>query len=156
VVIVVIVVFFYLASKFTGSGGLPGPSFPAAGTVIIGLLYACAVAATLLYYCHVRNRTLGEWLSPGAQPPPFERSTARVETRLAEINAAQQGNLTLYSGEDPFLGTGDTPFKWRKADERVGANERAWSICIELNREGAPGNVLDPEPRGRARIDPVE
>jgi hypothetical protein len=154
-VIAVIVLFYYLASKF-GSGGLPGPSFPAAGTVIIGLLYACAVAATLLYYCYVRNRTLGEWLSPGAQPPPFERSTARVETRLAEINAAQHGNLTLYSGEDPFLGTGDTPFKWRKADERVGANERAWSICIELNREGAPRNLLDPEPRGRARIDPVE
>jgi hypothetical protein len=148
--------FLYLASTSGGTGGgLPGLALGAAA-VVIGLAYACVVAATLLYYCYVRNRTLGEWLSPGAQSPPFERSAPRVETRLAEIGAAQHGNLTLYSGEDPFLGSGDPPFKWRKADERVGAKERAWSICIELNREGAPRNVFDPEPRGRVRIDPVE
>jgi hypothetical protein len=33
---------------------------------IYEVVYACALAATLLYYCHIRNRTLGEWLSPGA------------------------------------------------------------------------------------------
>ncbi|MDX6419927.1 MAG: hypothetical protein QOG28_4547 [Trebonia sp.] len=154
---VVVLLFFYLASKFGGAGGgLPVSLLLGPATVLIGLIYVCLVAGTLVYYCYVRNRTLGEWLSPGAQSPPFERSTPRVETRLAEIDAAQHGNLTLYSGEDPFLGSGDPPFKWRKADERIGANERAWSICIELNREGAPRNIFDPEPRGQVRIDPVE
>ena len=154
----------YLTSKAGDSGGglsrpglalLPGVALTA-GAVPIGLIYACAVGGTLVYYCYIRNKTLGEWLSPEAQAPPFDRSSERVEKRLAEINAAQYGNLTLYSGEDPFLGSGETPFKWRKADERIGANERAWSISIELNREGAPRNPLGPAPRGRVRIDPVE
>ena len=124
--------------------------------MIIGLVYLCAVAATLLYYGFVRYRTLGEWLSPGAEAPPFVRSTERVEKRLEEINAAQHGNLTLYSGEDPFLGAGHPPFQWRKADERIGANERAWSMSIELNREGAPRDIIGHSPQGRVRIDPVE
>jgi hypothetical protein len=154
---IVVLLFFYLASKLSGAGGgLPVSLLLGPATVVIGLIYACVVAGTLLYYCYVRNRTLGEWLSPGAQAPPFERSTPRVETRLAEIDGAQHGNLTLYSEDDPFLGSGNPPSTWRKADERIGASERAWSICIELNREGAPRNIFDPEPRGQVRIDPVE
>jgi hypothetical protein len=164
-VVVVVVVFAVvlllekLASGFGSGGGgtgLSAGSLLSTETGFIGLVYVCLIAAALLYYCYTRNRTLGEWLGPGAAAPQFERSTARVETRLAEVNAAQYGNLTLYSGEDPFLGTGDRPFKWRKADERVGANEHAWSISIELNREGAPRDIFAPEPRGRVRIDPAE
>jgi len=158
VLAVIFLVLLLLADASGGSGGgLPFGLSLNAGTAFLGLIYAAVIAVTLGYYCYVRNRTLGEWLSPGAQPPPFERSTPRVEERLAEVNAAQQGNLTLYSGEDPFLGSGYTPFKWRKADERIGANARAWSVCIELNREGAPPrDIFDPEPPGRMRIDPVE
>lgn len=157
IVLAVIFLFLPLASAVSGAGGgLPFGLSLNAGTAFLGLIYAGLVAVTLVYYCYVRNQTLGEWLSPGAQPPPFERSTPRVENRLAEIDAAQHGNLTLYSGEDPFLGNGYTPFKWRKTDDRVGASERAWSICIELNREGAPHNIFDPEPRAQVRIDPVE
>lgn len=158
VLLPVISLFLFLNSAFSGTVGtsLPVSSFLNSGNPFVGLLYGCAIAGTLLYYCYVRNRTLCDWLSPGAEAPPFERSTARVETRLAEIDGAQQGNLTLYSGEDPFLGTGDPPFKWRKADGRVAANGRAWSIAIELNREGAPRNVFDREPRHRVRVDPVE
>ena len=161
-VIVVLAVIFLVLLLLAGASGGSGGGLPFglslnAGTAFLGLIYAAVIAVTLGYYCYVRNRTLGEWLSPGAQPPPFERSTPRVEERLAEVNAAQQGNLTLYSGEDPFLGSGYTPFKWRKADERIGANARAWSVCIELNREGAPPrDIFDPEPPGRMRIDPVE
>ena len=159
-VIIVIFVLVYVASHYL-PGQIPLPGQGGASSIVAAfgiyeVLYACAVAAALLYYCHIRNRTLGEWLSPGASAPPFERSTARVENRLAEIDAAQRGNLTLYSGEDPFLGAGDAPFKWRKADERVGSNARAWSVCIELNREGVHRGIYDPEPRGRARIDPVD
>jgi hypothetical protein len=146
----IFVLLIYVRSKVESSGGslpLPGLGLTA-GSVLGGLIYFCAVGGTLGYYCYVRNKALGEWLNPDAQAPPFARSSERVEKRLAEINAAQYGNLTLYSGE--------TPFKWRKADETIGANERAWSISIELNREGAPRNLLDPAPRGRVRIDPVE
>jgi hypothetical protein len=157
VVPAVVFLFLVLASTSSGAGGgVPFGLSLSAGTAFVGLVYAALIAATLVYYCTVRNRTLGQWLSPGAEPPPFEHSMPRVESRLAEINAAQYGNLTLYGRDDPFLGSGYPPFKWRKADERVGANERAWSICIELNREGAPHNVFDPEPRGRVRVDPVE
>jgi hypothetical protein len=157
IVFVVIFLFLLLASSLSGGGGgLPLGLSLSGRTAFAGLVYAAVIAATLVYYCHVRNRTLGEWLSPGAEPPPFDRSTPRVENRLAEIDAAQYGNLTLYSGEDPFLGNGYPPFKGRKSDDRVGASERVWSICIELNREGASHNIFDPEPRGRVRIDPVE
>jgi hypothetical protein len=151
-----------VVNKFGSLVDSPGGSLPTAGgspsawTVVIALLYLGAVAATVLYYGVVRYRTLGEWLSPGTQAPPFVRSTERVEKRIAEISAAQHGNLTLYSGEDPFLGAGHPPFKWRKADERIGANERAWSMSIELNREGAPRDIIGQSPRGRVRIDPVE
>jgi hypothetical protein len=139
-----------------------------AGSAFLGLVYAGVIAAILYYHCYYRNRTLGEWLSPGTEPPPFQQSSPRVENRLAEVNAAQYGNLTLYSGEDPFLGSGHPPFKWRKPDERVGVGghtgtggrtgtgERAWSICIELSREGARNDIFSPEPRGRVRVDPVE
>jgi hypothetical protein len=159
VLIVAVTLFAKFANGLGGGGGgssLSPGSFLSARTGFIGLLYACLIAATLLYYCYLRNRTLGEWLSPGARAPQFERSTPRVETRLAEVDAAQYGNLTLYSGEDPFLGAGHPPFTWRRADERVGADAHAWSVSIELNREGAPRDIFDPEPRGRVRIDPVE
>jgi hypothetical protein len=159
IMVVLAVVVLYLLLDHADHGEVAGLPFGlplSAATAFLGLIYAAVIAATLVCYCTVRNRTLGQWLSPGAQPPPFEHSTPRVENRLAEINAAQYGNLTLYSRDDPFLGNGHPPFKWRQADARVGANERAWSICIELNREGAPHNVFDPEPRGRVRVDPVE
>ncbi len=163
-VVTVLLVLLYVVRHFLSgqglapaSGGGGGGSSPLAAVfVFFYLAYACALLGTLVYYCYLRNRTLGEWLSPGADQPLSERSTARVEGRLAEVHAAQHGNLTLYSGEDPFLGAGEPPFKWRGADERVGANERAWSICIELNREGAPRGLLGPEPPGQVRIDPVE
>ena len=44
-------------------------------------LYAALIAATLVYYCTVRNRTLGQWLSPGAEPPPGTRPGRRRRQR---------------------------------------------------------------------------
>jgi hypothetical protein len=156
-IVILVVIFLFLLLASDAGSSLPLGLSLNAGTAFFGLAYAAVIAATLGYYCYVRNRTLGEWLSPGAQAPPFERSAPRVENRLAEINAAQHGNLTLYSGEDPFLGNGYPPFQWRKADTRIGADSRAWSICVELHREGAPRrNIFDPEPPSRVPIDPVE
>jgi hypothetical protein len=151
-----LVLFLVIRSVFHGlgssGGGLSMSSLAGSiGVVTVWwLIYAGLVAAALVRYSYVRNRTLGQWLSPGAQTPPFARSTGRVETRIAEVDAAQHGNLTLYGGENPFIGAGVTPFRLRREDERV------WSIVVELNREGAPRALLGPGSQGRVRVDPVE
>lgn len=160
VVIGVIIVFLLLRhflsgiSSLSGSSGGAVTSATGGGLLAIvglwGLLYACLFAATLLRYSYVRYRTLGQWLAPGAAAPAFPRSTERVEARIAQVRGAQYGNLMLYGGEDPFLGAGITPFTYRRKDER------AWSIAIELKREGAPRGLFDAEERGQVRIDPVE
>src|SRR5262249_6776755 len=134
--------------------------------VFIWLVCLILYAAILFCYGVAQHRSLGTWLVPGAPPLPPVAEPARVQARLAEIYAAQHGNLTLYSGEDPVLGTGVTPLGWRTADSRVGAGEQAWSIAIELShkeREGGKehkGGFLDSVPRGakrgRASIDPVK
>jgi hypothetical protein len=151
-----LVLFFVVRSVFNGLGSSGGGLSPSslAGSLGVAtiwwLIYAGLIAVTLLRYSYVRNRTLGQWLSPGAQAPPFARSTESVETRITEVAAAQHGNLTLYGQEDPFIGYGITPFNVRREQERV------WSIVIELNREGAPRGLFDAESRGRVSIDPVE
>jgi hypothetical protein len=125
-----------------GGGGLPGVSGVSPLIVLWWLIYVGLLVATLLRYSYVRNRTLAEWLSPGAQAPEFARASRRVESRISEVCAAQHGNLLLYGGEDPFLGSGIT--------------QQGWSIAIELNREGVPRGLLDAEARGEVSVDPVE
>jgi hypothetical protein len=155
-VVGLIIAFFVLSQLISryglSSGGLPIPSPAGSGALIIvwWLVYVGLIAGLLARYSYARNRTLGEWLSPGAQAPPFARSAERVEARIAEVSAAQHGNLTLYGGEDPFLGTGITPFTLRREDERV------WSIAIELNREGAPRSLFGSQSHGQVHIDPME
>lgn len=97
-----LVVFFLLARYLLGRLGSPGGGFSAqsltgsAGPVVVWwLIYAGLIVATLARYSYVMNRTLGQWLSPGAQAPPFVRSSQRVEHRIDEVTAAQHGNLTL-------------------------------------------------------------
>ena len=156
-VVGLVILYFLARSLLSGFGSSSGGGFsPSSLARSVGpaavwwLIYAGLIVATLMRYAYVRNRTLGQWLSPGAQAPPFVRSTERVENRIDEVNAAQHGNLTLYGGQDPFIGTGITPFTLRREEERV------WSIVIELNREGAPRSLFGPGPQGQARIDPVE
>jgi hypothetical protein len=139
------------SSPYGGGSGVPLPSlFPVPLLVILSLAYLVLVGGTLLRYTYVRDLTLVEWLSPGATAPPFERQSGRVESRIAEVSRAQHGNLTLYDLEDPFIGTGITPFNVRRDDERV------WSIAIELSRKGAQRRLLNAAPRGEVHVDPVE
>ena len=150
-IILVFLLFTVLLRSGFSPGGLPLSSLAGSGAVILWfLVYAAVIGIVLARYSYVRNRTLCEWLSPGAQAPPFARQGERVETRIAEVSAAQHGNLTLYGLEDPFLGAGVTPFTLSLDEERV------WSIAIELNREGAPRTPLGPQPRGQVHIDPME
>jgi hypothetical protein len=85
-----------------------------------GLILAIALLATQVAYVYARNRTLCEDLAPAASPRPFVPQAPVIEARIQQVEAAQRGNLLLYSGEDPFVGTG-----WVS---------RSWSIPIELRR----------------------
>ena len=146
----------YLIVQVVKYAGPPGISLhipsPAGSSLMIAwwLLYVGLIAATLIRYSYVRDWTLCEWLSPGAKAPPFARLAESVENRIAEVNAAQHGNLTLYDGENPFISAGITPFTLCREEERV------WSIAIELNREGAPRGLFGSGSCGQVYIDPVE
>jgi hypothetical protein len=118
--------------------------------IVLGILLLAALGAVLGRFGYLRIRTLATWLSPGGTAPPFARQPEPVENRIAEVAGAQHGNLTLYDLEDPFIGTGITPFNVVRDDERV------WSIAIELSRKGAKRGLLDTRRPGSARIDPVE
>lgn len=118
---------------------------------IPGLVYLALLVGTLVRYTYITRRTLAEQLGPSAVATAFERQSPRVENRIAEVRQAQHGNLTLYANEDPFVGTGITPFFIVRDDERV------WSIAIELNRRGAKRRGLfDARSPGEVSIDPVE
>jgi uncharacterized membrane protein len=145
----------YMSSKLSSGGGLPIPSFLDAALYLSPVLII-AFVVVLVVYSHARFKTLGEWLRPGAQAPHFTRSSDRAETRLAEIDGAQHGNLTLYGGEDPFLGTGITPLNWHQISEKEKPGDRAWSIAIELIREGTEPGLFGKNRQGQVSIDPVE
>ena len=83
------------------------------------------MAVTLISYSVVMFRTFGERLRPDADVGTFDRADTWLERRIGDIDRAQHGNMTLYSGENPFIGAGDT--------------NRVWSIAVELNR--APGRA---------------
>lgn len=157
--IVVLFLVTALATAFEQQQQSPSPlSTDIWPLLFLWLVALVLYAAILLGYRVVQNRTLGRWLVPGAPPLPPAPESPRVQARLSEIYVTQHGNLSLYSGEDPFVGTGVTPLGWSTADSRVGAGEQAWSIAIELGREdgGAGEEQQDGPPgRGRASIDPV-
>lgn len=147
--VVSLVLLFFLAVVLIPDGQSPSLVASLEPVAIGWGVFLVPYLATLLAYGLAQRRTLATWLVPGAPALPSAAGSASVQARLAEINAAQHGNLTLYSGEDPFLGTGATPLGWHTADSRVGAGEHAWSITIELSREDLGGSV-------RASIDPVK
>jgi hypothetical protein len=117
------------------------PKGPAIVTVIA---FLALTAVTQMLYTYNKYRALCDRLGPDADPAPFPRLDGRVESRIAEVSAAQSGNLTLYSGENPFIGTG--------------RRERVWSIAIELSRAPETGRQpwVRPRSRGYVPIDPAE
>ncbi|MDL4820768.1 hypothetical protein [Actinomadura opuntiae] len=83
-------------------------------------------------------RTLRSLGPDGAATEPRVRSAANRE-RIEQVGAAQYGNVTLYSRQNPFIGSG------RVDEDRT----RAWSLVIELDRArparpGAPALPVDP------------
>ncbi|MEV4258260.1 hypothetical protein AB0J52_34325 [Spirillospora sp. NPDC049652] len=96
------------------------------------------MAFALIYFGHLALLfwTLSRELAPGAHGPGPRVLSPRVNVLLERIRAAQLGNVTLYSGDNPFLGAG--PVRSHLT--------RAWSIVLELDRPGA--DPLTGEPGG--------
>jgi hypothetical protein len=127
------------------SGSIPhlGPLATGVEVIAAGAVFLILFSATLVTYSYAKYRTLGERLAPDADAPRFESAEPWIEARIAEIEAAQRGNVTLYAGENPFIGTGN--------------RTRVWSIAIELNRTQGPNDQwVRPESRSYRPIDPVE
>jgi hypothetical protein len=163
---IVVVVVLVIAAKVSSSGGGgTGTSLPLSGFFSAGLLalwslvYAVLLIGTLVRYFWLRDKTLVEWLRPGATAPAFRQESPRVENRIAEVCRAQYGNLTLYDtqDQDPFLGTGWVPYPFELfGKDRQDDGSPVWSIAIELNRAGAPRGLLGFNARDRVCIDPVD
>ncbi|WP_157247982.1 hypothetical protein [Nonomuraea typhae] len=94
------------------------------------VMFFGAIGTVLAYRVRI-YRILSETLYPGAG-----RTGAEAGPRMTEITLAQRGNLTLYSGENPFVGAGDLV--------------RAWTIAAELDRRADAGD------RAPAEVDAVE
>jgi hypothetical protein len=127
------------AAGSVGAAGAVGATF-----LIELVLILIVVGTTVAVYTSVKYRTLSEQLRPDAGPFKFGQANPDVEARIEQIEAAQWGNVTLYSGENPFIGTG-----------RI---NRAWSVAIELDRARPAAQEMSAQPPSRryVPIDPVE
>jgi hypothetical protein len=146
-----IVAFYLVGSFFSSAGGGAAPNFgPVAagvGTVFVVLALLVLAGTILVGYSFSMYRTFSDRLRPGAGADHFERGPEEVEARIAEVAAGQRGNMTVYSGENPFIGTGPRV---------LGEN---WSIAIELDRAPGPGKTSSRAARKSGSyvpIDPVE
>ncbi|GLW08594.1 hypothetical protein Misp01_37240 [Microtetraspora sp. NBRC 13810] len=88
-------------------------------TVIVPALFLLAAFGVAVAHRITGYLTLARTLGPGAVRGPVEGSQALRE-RLDYVGQAQWGNVTLYAGDDPFVGAGDV--------------ESTWSIAVELDR----------------------
>lgn len=112
-------------------------------TVALALIFALLSGTAVFVYTYTRYQILREKLRPGVGPFHFDASTPEVEARIAEVEAAQWGNLVLYAEQNPFIG--------------MGKSIRTWSIAIELDRASPAGrDWVHPKARGYAPIDSVE
>lgn len=134
----------------TAGFGSPDQGFSGTGQAtssspsgLIAALLLIAIVLVQVGYTYLRSRVLCDELNPDAIHRPAARRTGSTDARLARIEAAQHGNLVLYSGENPFIGTG--------------IRTRAWSIAIELQRDNGGRRTLGPlRAQGYVPIDPVE
>ncbi|KAB2370844.1 hypothetical protein [Actinomadura montaniterrae] len=83
------------------------------------------VMATIVFgHLAVVFYTLARDLGPGATGPGPRTYSERVRLVIERVRSAQHGNVTLYSGANPFIGAGDVTAPW----------SRVWSIALELDR----------------------
>ncbi|MFA1539072.1 hypothetical protein [Actinomadura monticuli] len=107
------------------------------------------LGALLLFFFMLAVPVAHRWLTlqtlrslgPNSRAPVPRAGSQAVEDRIEQVGAAQFGNVTLYSRQNPFIGSG----------RLLGDRTRAWSLDIELDRAG-------PAEAGRPAlpVDPVE
>jgi hypothetical protein len=121
-----------------------GASSGSSGPLAILLLFSAAIAAIAIGYRVVVYQTLSDTLQPGSRAAAPPVGNPQWRQRIDDVAAAQRGNITLYSGDNPFLGAGKVTDPWA----------RVWSIVIELDRKAArplqAGVAEQPK-----RVDPV-
>jgi hypothetical protein len=124
-------IFYLLSSYFSAANGGAAPHFGplASGLATIVAVLACLalMGLVLVGYSYSMYRTFSDQLRPGQSAGRFDRASEEAEARIAEVAAAQRGNMTIYGGDNPFIGTGP-----RLLNED-------WSIAIELDRAPGPG-----------------
>jgi hypothetical protein len=106
-------------SEYSDDSDSSGLSGYAAFAVLMVFVFFGLVFGHLLLVYQTLRRTLG----PEAKGPGPGTPSPHVRGLLNRIGASQLGNVTLYSGENPFIGGGEV--------------NRAWSITLELDRPGS-------------------
>ncbi len=146
-VLVLVLVLWFIFNVLNSAGRtMPhlGPVATGGSAIVATIALLILLAATAAVYHHSMFSTLSDRLRPGAPAGHFTAADPHAEARIAEIGAAQRGNVTLYGGENPFVG--------------AGTRGRAWSIAIELDRADSDHGSGWPRPArdDQVCIDPVE
>jgi hypothetical protein len=144
-----IVVGLLILAPALGGGGVA--AFPKIGVLgsgkvvlVVVVVLILILAAIVLASINRKYNILAQQLQPGGRTVNFDRSSDHIESRISEIEAAQWGNMVLYAGQNPFIGSGSV--------------NRAWSIAIELDRARPAGMDAwsGSAPKGYVPIDPVD
>ncbi|MFI0350632.1 hypothetical protein [Actinomadura sp. 9N407] len=117
-------------------------SFETEHPFLLMLAFTAAFAFVIIGHLALVFRILARDLGPEATGPGPASYGERVGGLLDRVDSAQRGNVTLYSGENPFIGAGDVKAPWA----------RAWSVVLELDRpaSGVLGTLQKAMP-----VDPV-
>ena len=76
-------------------------------TILIVVLVFLALSARSWWGTpYSMYRTFSDRLRPGALACQFDPASAEIEDRIAEVAAAQWGNMTIYGGTTPLSGPG--------------------------------------------------
>jgi hypothetical protein len=144
--------FVVLYAAITAFSAEQSLSAALAVTIIVPLVLLAATFSVEFGYIRTTTKTLTEHLRPGASSQ--QPTSSAAEARIAAVEGAQWGNVTLYATEDPFIGAGVLL-------------DRHWSIAITLDPEKQDGRPPEsrwpestdgraPAAGGRVSIDPVE
>jgi hypothetical protein len=134
---------FDLASRSPSEFGLVAGVGGKTGIAL--LIFLGLVGTTLFGYSYSMFKTFSEQLRPGARAGNFQPAAPHAEARIDQVAAAQYGNMAIYAGENPFIGTG--------------VRGKSWSIAIELDHAQPSSQGRErrtPKSRGYVAIDPVE
>ena len=112
-----------------------GASGGHASTVVGWLLVVATLAITVAYRVLIGS-ILARELAPGAATSPARPLAPALASRVDYVTSAQRTDITLYSGERPFVGAGTV--------------RRAWAIAVELDRRASSPERPTPD------IDPAE